>query len=300
MRTPFGASGKIYSEYQLENNGDERREASVFGLRRQWELSSHLLFALNGELAKVDSTSAERSRSSASAALLYSEPDRMKASSRVEIRYDEGNKDLVQFVTYNALDYTVTPDWTLLAKFRYSKTRDRVTNVEEAKFDERSIGFAYRPVEHDRFNLIGRYTHLFDMRPLTLGATEKNEQQMDVVSVDSAMQVSSQTEWLSKLAYRGMRETVGNRPSVETDTYLLIQRLNVELWSRLELGAEYRVLAQRQADDRRRGWLGEVMWNLTPEFRLGVGYNFTDFSDDEFSTNDYSVEGWFLRIQGRY
>jgi len=31
-----------------------------------------------------------------------------------------------------------------------------------------------------------------------------------------------------------------------------------------------------------------------------VGYNFTDFSDDEFSNNDYSVKGWFLRLQGTY
>jgi hypothetical protein len=33
---------------------------------------------------------------------------------------------------------------------------------------------------------------------------------------------------------------------------------------------------------------------------LGVGFNFTDFSDNEFSDNDYSVYGWFLRVQGRY
>ena len=33
---------------------------------------------------------------------------------------------------------------------------------------------------------------------------------------------------------------------------------------------------------------------------LGIGYNFTDFSDDELSANDYSLQGWFLRVQGRY
>ena len=25
-----------------------------------------------------------------------------------------------------------------------------------------------------------------------------------------------------------------------------------------------------------------------------------DFTDDELSTNDYSTDGWFFRIQGRY
>jgi hypothetical protein len=42
------------------------------------------------------------------------------------------------------------------------------------------------------------------------------------------------------------------------------------------------------------------MWKLHKHFRFGVGYNFTDFSDSEFSTNDYKVDGWFLRVQGRY
>jgi len=42
------------------------------------------------------------------------------------------------------------------------------------------------------------------------------------------------------------------------------------------------------------------MWNVKKHFRVGAGYNFTDFSDDEFSPNDYSVRGWFVRVQGRY
>jgi hypothetical protein len=57
---------------------------------------------------------------------------------------------------------------------------------------------------------------------------------------------------------------------------------------------------QKEADDRRQGWLSELTWELMRHFRIGVGYNFTDFSDNEFSQNDYSVQGWFFRVQGRY
>ena len=49
-----------------------------------------------------------------------------------------------------------------------------------------------------------------------------------------------------------------------------------------------------------QGWLTDIMWKLHPHFRLGAGFNFTDFSDNEFTMNDYSVRGWFLRAQGRY
>jgi hypothetical protein len=66
------------------------------------------------------------------------------------------------------------------------------------------------------------------------------------------------------------------------------------------VGTEYRILLQDEADDMRQGWLSEVTWEAVKHLRLGVGYNFTDFSDNEFSDNDYSVHGWFFRIQGRY
>ena len=68
----------------------------------------------------------------------------------------------------------------------------------------------------------------------------------------------------------------------------------------LRYGLEYRVLGQHEARDRRQGWLNELTWDLTRNMRVGGGYNFTDFSDSEFSKNDYSVRGWFIRAQGRY
>ena len=95
------------------------------------------------------------------------------------------------------------------------------------------------------------------------------------------------------------RGQVALRP-FESDTYLVIQRFNVVLKGPFDLGLEYRVLAQREADDRRQGWLTEFSWRVKRSLRLGVGYNFTDFSDNEFSQNDYSVGGVFLRIQGLY
>ena len=90
------------------------------------------------------------------------------------------------------------------------------------------------------------------------------------------------------------------QPGGESDTYLAVQRFNVTIWRPIDMGFEYRTLQQRQADDKKSGWLGEVMWNVKKHFRVGAGYNFTDFTDDEFSQNDYSTRGWFVRVQGRY
>jgi hypothetical protein len=34
--------------------------------------------------------------------------------------------------------------------------------------------------------------------------------------------------------------------------------------------------------------------------RVGIGYNFTDFSDDLVNDRNYSESGAFLRVQGVY
>ena len=68
----------------------------------------------------------------------------------------------------------------------------------------------------------------------------------------------------------------------------------------LDIGAEYRILVQKLADDRKDGYLVEGMYHIQKYLTLGLGYNFTDFSDDLTSRNDYSVKGFFIRIIGKF
>lgn len=138
------------------------------------------------------------------------------------------------------------------------------------------------------------------VRPLALGGAEDLRRTMDVVSVETAYQISRRLEWLGKGAFRRQQESTAGMPDVETSTYLTIQHFNITLYDPIDLGVEYRILGQREADDRQQGWLGELSWRVKKHFRFGIGYNFTDFSDDEFSQNDYTVRGWFLRAQGKY
>ena len=47
------------------------------------------------------------------------------------------------------------------------------------------------------------------------------------------------------------------------------------------------------------GWLVGVDRDINKNFRVGVGYNFTDFSDD-LTDFDYDHKGWFLNMVGTY
>jgi hypothetical protein len=59
---------------------------------------------------------------------------------------------------------------------------------------------------------------------------------------------------------------------------------------------EYRILRQTLGEDKKSGFLIEAMHKASQNIQLGVGYNFTDFSDDLRRNNDYSSTGFFIRI----
>jgi hypothetical protein len=302
-RSAIGPSSRVYTEYQWENAEGGGKRNSLVGLQRQWDLAPGFRFLLSGEAAEVDTAGAESRRTAVAGGLSYSRPGVFTAVTRDEWRREtsrqSGGREATQIFTFNQVDYKLDEDFTLLGRWRFSRTRDR-DGFEEARFEERMVGLAYRPVSNDRLNLLARYAQIFDARPLTPADPLKVSYRTDVASVDGVLQVTPRLEWVWKLALRDRRDAEGDYPAVDSKTYLGIQRINWLLRDRFEVGAEYRLLEQRLADDRRQGWLGELMWRPMQHFRFGLGYNFTDFSDNEYSLNDYKVHGWFLRAQARY
>ena len=78
----------------------------------------------------------------------------------------------------------MNPDFTLVGKYRFSVTEDVGLNLVDAMLEERSIGIAYRPVKHDRFNALARYTRLLDQKGITVDANVANKSISDVFSGD--------------------------------------------------------------------------------------------------------------------
>ncbi|RLK56390.1 hypothetical protein BCL79_0776 [Stenotrophomonas rhizophila] len=68
-------------------------------------------------------------------------------------------------------------------------------------------------------------------------------------------------------------------------------------WNRYGL-AEYRWLDVRDGGQR-EGWMAGLDRDVTRSMRVGVGYNFTRFSDD-LTDFDYDHRGYYLNLVGRY
>jgi hypothetical protein len=299
-QVPLGPSSRAYTEYQWERANGADRRLSLVGLHRQWESAPGVSLFLNGEYGETDAQPARTNRTSLAGGLSYAGASGLKASTRGEWRRETGGTERAQYFTSQHLESRLGADLVALGDYRYGITRDRTLDRTEARFESRSIGLAFRPLAHDRVNALARYTRLSDLRSATAGDSLARESIMDVLSAEGTLDLSARMEWSGKGATRTMRDQSDAAPATTTRTYLVLNRLSSAVWGPLRFGVEYRLLGQREARDQRRGWLNELTWEGWRNVRVGVGYNFTDFSDNEFARNNYSVRGWFVRAQGKY
>ena len=111
---------------------------------------------------------------------------------------------------------------------------------------------------------------------------------------------ASPSNLAGKLARREGEVRMGRGAGVWLDsatTFGAIQA-RYELRAQWHALGEYRQLQVKDGGTR-QGFLVGVDRDLSGNFRIGAGYNFTEFSDD-LTDFDYDHKGWFVNLSGRY
>ncbi len=222
-------------------------------------------------------------------------------TSKLEYREDTGVEERTQWVTTNRLNWRVNDDWRIAARFNYGDTEDAVDAAANARFVEGNLGFAYRPAANDRLALLGKYTYLYDLSSLGQDTLADFDQRSQILSLEGIYRLNKHWELAGKVAHREgearLARTVG--PWFETTANFAAVQTRYNLLAKWDALAEYRWLRVVENDSDRAGWLVGVDRHLGDHFRLGVGYNFTSFSDN-LTVLDYDQKGWFLNVTGTY
>ncbi|MDB5851469.1 MAG: hypothetical protein JWP29_5221 [Rhodoferax sp.] len=223
-------------------------------------------------------------------------------SSKAEWRRDTGAEQRVQWVLANRIDHKLNESWRISGKFNYSDTNDKLNAAAGAKYTEAVGGFAWRPMDDARYALLGRYTHLYDLA--TLGQINQvgsdYDQKSDIISVEGIYKYDRPWEFAAKLARRTGSARFGRGTGQWFDsatTYGGIQA-RYELPEKWHALLEFRMLDVKDGGTR-KGWLAGIDRDITKNLRVGVGYNFTTFSDD-LTKFGYTYKGFFLNIVGSY
>lgn len=221
-------------------------------------------------------------------------------ASKLEYRRDRGAEQREQWVTTNRLFHRLNDDWRLALRANYADTQDRLNPLADARLAETQVGFAWRPHDSTRWAAFGKYTWLYDLASPGQIDAARDDQRSHVISLEGIVQVNDDWQLAAKLASRRGDYRMGRGQGQWLDSRSDFAALQVRyaLAGRWDALAEHRWLRVHDGGTR-RGWLVGVDRNLGENLKIGVGYNFTDFSED-LTQLRYEYEGWFLNIAGYY
>ena len=304
MANTYGVA-KEFGERRIEgtfkqekaNNNGNISYTNIFGLSSDINDRCAAIFNLEkGKVQNLDGTQTERITVAGGAS--YVDKDRIKASSKLEFRFDDAEEDTRQIFTYNAIEGKITQDLTLFGKLNISHTENTSVDSTTAEFKEMVLGVAYRPIYYDKLNLIGKYTFLEDDSPVSQSDFKDIDHiRAHIFGLEVVYDLTDEIQLVEKGAYKYGEEKISGFDFTKAQTWLLVNRLNYNLTRAWQVAGEYRMLGVVQAKDLKYGALLEVSRRIGEFIRVGAGYNFTDFSDD-LTNLDYTVHGPFVRITG--
>jgi flagellar motor protein MotB len=237
--------------------------------------------------------------------------DRLKIASGLEYRVenieqlDTSFSKRTSWLFKNSLKYQLSEDWRIIAKFNYAISESSMGDYSNGDYTEATLGYAYRPVHHDRLNVLFKYTYFYNM-PSTDQVTGNNTttdyiQRSHIGTMDVMYGLTSRLTVGGKYAYRygQVAQDRENPEFFDSRAHLCVLRLDWHFIHRWDALIEGRWLDLPDAQDSRTGALVGVYRHLGNHIKVGVGYNFSDFSDD-LTQLDYKHQGLFINLVGKY
>jgi len=165
---------------------------------------------------------------------------------------------------------------------------------------ETNMGFAWRPHDNTRWAGFGKFTYLYDVASLGQEGGNLYDQRSQILSLEGIRQLGARWEVAGKLASRwgDYRTGRGEGAWLDSRADFAALQLRYRLFGEWEGLAEHRWLKVRDGGVR-KGWLVGVDRRVGENFKVGVGYNFTEFSDD-MTELKYDQKGFFLNMAGYY
>lgn len=233
---------------------------------------------------------------------------RVRVASALEHRTEKSTQfgDRTTWAARNLVTWKVDQDLRLFAKANLSLSEAAQSSLLDADYYEVALAGAYRPVDNDRLNVLAKYTYLYDLPSPgqidALGLNLDYAQRSHVAAIDGTYQLFPRFAIGAKVAYR-VGELRASRdesaPWFDSEALFWAVRADYRVVRAWDITAEVRELRVSEASDSRLGGVIAVYRHFGEHLKAGVGYNFTDYSDD-LTDLSYDDRGLFLNLIGKF
>ena len=304
-RNQVSSSVAVFGENSYDMFGQHRALTSAYGLT--YTPSDYLSYTTAYEFGTIqDNFENDFDRQALSFGLKYQD-EGLTAAGRIEYRTETGllsgdqvNADTI-LIAANAA-YKIDQVQRLLFSADLAQTETDESAILDGDYADVVLGYAYRPIDDDRLNILARYRYLYDLVGQRVDDVDETgpRQRSHVISIDASYDLSRVWTIGGKLGYR-ISETATTEASdfVQNDAWLAIANARLHLVHDWDVLIEARALGTVQAEGLDLGVLAAVYKQVGANLEVGVGYNFGRFSDDLTDLTDDN-QGAFVNLIAKF
>jgi hypothetical protein len=296
-----------FAENNYDMFGRRRALTSAYGVTytpdNRWTVGGAL------EAGEVqDPNAADFQRKAISLSGGYKDGERLSANLKGELRLEnseDGTRNRRSWLAAGGVSTRLSDDWRLLAGANAVISSSDQSALLDGDYVTADLGFAYRPVAHDRLSALAKYQFLYDLpgaQQVTANGTALGPaQRSHVLSVDANYAL---TKWLTVGGKYGLRlgevsTTRASQDFVRSGAQLAVVRADVNILKKWDALLDARMLRTNETRTVRYGALVGLYHHLGEHMKVGAGYNFATFSDD-LTDLTYDDQGVFLNVVGKF
>ena len=282
--TQYMQDGSLYSEYRLNDSASGKSIQNAIGLHNGWNVAEGLRLQTNAE--RIVSTAGNAT--ALGLGVEYTANPLWKGSGRIQWRGDTANTNwLFTASAARKLDR----DWTLIAK-EYYNVIDPKNGAADTRQNRFQVGFAFRPVDNNKFDALGLYEQKSDK------SVDKNSD-TNIISL-RANYHPSRPWWVSgRFAYKQVNELLLGTVNDSYHASLIGARVTYDITNRWSIGGITTMLVGK-GGARQYAYGIEVGYTVMDNLIVGLGYNWRGFRDDDLTGSDYTNRGWVFNVRYKF
>jgi outer membrane protein OmpA-like peptidoglycan-associated protein len=314
VRSRVGDGLTMFTEHR-QATGTQPGLTHAYGV--QYAPDTRWTFGVNFENGWIGAETLGATRREAVAFTTGYSSERMKYSGGLEYRKDRTAAETrTSWLVKNSFSWKVDDDARWVGKFNWADSDSTTGTLAAAKYTEAMLGYALRPALNDRLNLLFKYTYLYDLSSpgqvvsggvdSSLGTVSTTgidyQQRSHVFAIDATYDIDPRWTLGGKYAWRRgeLRASRDNSsPWFKSSAELAVLRVDWKLVRNWDWMLEWRTLRAKELKDRKSGWVTAAYYHVNENLKVGVGYNFTDYSDN-LTDMSYRSKGWFLNVLGKF
>ncbi|WP_341366142.1 hypothetical protein [Yoonia sp. BS5-3] len=296
---------QVFAENTYDIFGSARTLTGAYGV--EYLASDFLTYDAALELGQVeDDINGDFDRRAVSFGVRYASQS-VTARARLEYRQDEADdlsvrSDADTVIVTTDLQYQIDDARRVLFSLDLADTDTDESAILDGTLADLRLGYALRPVSHERVNILAGYRYLYDMFGQEVDGVAGSGPVQESHIVDIAGNYDINRHWTigAKLGARLTDSAADSTMELTSnDAWLGVINARYNVVHNWDALIELRHLETIDAETSDTGVLAAVYRHFGNNAKVGVGYNFASFSDD-LSDLTFDDQGAFINIIAKF